>query len=69
MDKNIKKNTLKKRVLNLVNGWECLENQLKELPKNHPMRIVVPAIATCRKQLDSTIKDKKLEGIDFLKVE
>lgn len=69
MEEKVSRNTLKKRVLDLVNGWECLENKLKELPNDHPMRIAVPAIATCRKQLDNIIRGKKVEGVDFLKVE
>jgi len=61
----IKRNTLKKRILELVDGWECLENNLKKLPIDHPMRIAVPAISACREQLDQCIKGKKVEKINL----
>jgi glutamyl-tRNA reductase len=62
----IKRNTLKSRMLELVNGWECLENNLKSLPTDHPMRIVVPAISACREQLDKSIKGKKVEKLNLV---
>jgi len=62
----VSRNTLKKRALELVSGWECLEKQLKKLPTDHPMRIAVPAIASCREQLDNIIRDKRINGVDSL---
>lgn len=48
--------SLKCRVTTLVQGWEHLENKLKELPDEHPMRMVIPALQTCREQLEDVIK-------------
>ena len=58
MEKNGTKSTLKKRIDNLINGWECLEEKLKDLPADNPMRIAVPAIASYRKQLYSIVNNK-----------
>lgn len=58
MEKNGTKSTLKKRIKNLINGWECLEKKLKDLPEDNPMRDAVPALISCRKQLNNIVNNK-----------
>jgi hypothetical protein len=55
-----KRKSLRSRVMRLVKGWEQLEQNLKELPSNHPMRVAIPSLNSCKEQLKLTIENDDL---------